>query len=171
MTSLVDIKARLFRIFNYVDGFAIKGHIQPIQVGNLGDLKLLDITHLLPGEISYVYDASDTTIDNMMSFKWDKLSNLPPDNVYCVQPNSMPSNGRWIRILDAHLVHCPGLLVDALFYSAATMKDQQVIFVKGTTAIGVSPGHYYLDKTDTTSADNGTTIRVGAGGARWKKLT
>ncbi len=49
---------------------------------------------------------------------------------------------------------------------------ETVIFVTGYLAtkapVGIT-GHFALDASDTTSADNGGTIIVGAGGRRWKR--
>jgi hypothetical protein len=47
--------------------------------------------------------------------------------------------------------------------------DEEQVFILGHTAQGKGGGELYYDETDTTTADNGVTVFVTSGGARWKR--
>jgi len=54
------------------------------------------------------------------------------------------------------------------FRAVDSTKTQKVLLFGQTSFADIPPTWYLVDSSDTTSADNGSTIIVGADGARWK---
>lgn len=109
-------------------------------------------------------------------FRWNSSSTAADNNSTIIAPTGV-SSGRWVLCG----LQVPSTPISGLSYSFATtaalltafpngvtLPDGSIAFTAGRTAEGDTGGaEFFYNKTDTTSADNGGTIRVDGAGRRW----
>ena len=106
-------------------------------------------------------------------FYWDDAATGPDNGVNVIVPTGS-ALGAWIRLvingIDAVGTYSFATTVALLaaFAPTVVLASGTVAFTAGRTTEGDSGGgEFFYDAADTTTADNGGTIRVDAAGRRW----
>lgn len=105
-------------------------------------------------------------------FYWDTSATGPDNGVNVIVPTGA-AKGAWIRLLisgfGTNTVYgfqtTTGLL--GAFASSVSLPDGTIALTAGDTVEGTGGSEFFYNASDTTTADNGGTIRVDLAGRRW----